>query len=155
MSHALLGQPAPDFALRDQNGRTVRLGDLRGGRVLLVFVPWAFSPVCTYEVEQLHEASDIRAAVDHLLVVNCDSMYVNQEWAAGHDFDQPLLSDFWPHGEAARAYGVFNEERGQARRGTFLIGADGVVEWVLESPEGDPRDLGRYREALGLAARTT
>jgi peroxiredoxin len=144
--------PAPDFELKDQNGRTVALSALRGGRVLVVFVPWAFSPVCTYEVEQLRDAADVRAAVSELLIVNCDSVYVNQEWAEQNNFEGVMLSDFWPHGETAQAYGVFNEERGLANRGTFLIDADGVVEWVLESPQGTPRDLDAYREALGLAA---
>lgn len=152
MSHPLIGRPAPEFALRDQNGRTVRLSDFRGGKVLMVFVPWAFSPVCTYEIEQLRDAPDLGEAVAALLVVNCDSMYVNQEWADRHGFHGTLLSDFWPHGETARAYGVFNEERGQARRGTFLINELGVVEWVLENPEGDARDLALYRQALGLEA---
>lgn len=150
MTHPLVGQPAPDFALRDHNGATVRLADLRGQRVLLVFVPWAFSPVCTYEIEQLRDAADVRDAVDRTLVINCDSMYVNQEWAVQNEYEGSLLSDFWPHGETARAYGVFNEERGQASRGTFCIGPDGVVEWAVENPDGSARDLDRYRELLGL-----
>ena len=150
MTHPLVGHPAPDFSLRDQNGRTVSLSQWRGERVLVVFVPWAFSPVCTYEVEQLRDASDVQEAVGAVLVINCDSRYVNQEWANLNNFDGILLSDFWPHGEVAQAYDVFNEERGQARRGSFLVDADGVVEWSLESPDGDARDLGAYRIALGV-----
>lgn len=129
----------------------MRSRDLQGQRLLLVFVPWAFSPVCTYEIEQLRDASDIRGAVDQILIVNCDSIYVNQEWAEQNNYDDVLLSDFWPHGQVASAYGVFNEDRGQARRGTFLIDAEGTVEWVLENPDGSPRDLQLYREALGVA----
>ena len=150
MTHPLVGHPAPDFSLRDQNGRTVSLMQWRGERVLVVFVPWAFSPVCTYEVEQLRDASDVQDAVGAVLVINCDSRYVNQEWANLNNFEGILLSDFWPHGQVAQAYGVFNEERGQARRGSFLIDADGVVEWTLESPDGDARDLESYRVALGV-----
>lgn len=154
MTHPLVGLPAPDFAVRDQNGKTVTLSELRGGRVMLVFVPWAFSPVCTYEIEQLRDAPDVREAVSAMFVINCDSMHVNQEWADQNSYTGSLLSDFWPHGEVARAYGVFNEERGQARRGTFLIDADGVVEWALENPEGDARDLALYRDALGIVTRS-
>lgn len=150
MTHPLLGRPAPEVELRDQNGATVRLADLRGGRVLLVFTPWAFSPVCTYEVEQLRDATDIHEAVARILVVNCDSMFTNQEWADREGVTDSVLSDFWPHGEVSRAYGVFDEERGRSRRGSFLIDAEGTVEWVLESPDADPRDLARYREALGI-----
>jgi len=152
VTHPLVGHAAPDFALRDQNGRIVSLAQWRGERVLVVFVPWAFSPVCTYEVEQLRDASDVQDAVAAVLVINCDSMYVNQEWANQNEFDGKLLSDFWPHGDVARAYGVFNQERGQARRGSFLVDADGVVAWALESPDGDARDLASYREALGVTA---
>jgi peroxiredoxin len=130
------------------------LSDYRGGRVLVVFVPWAFSPVCTYEIEQLRDAPELAEAVSALVVINCDSMYVNQEWATQNSFEGTLLSDFWPHGETARAYGVFNEDRGQARRGSFLIDADGIVAWVLENPEGDARDLSLYRQALGLSSPT-
>ncbi len=150
MTHSLVGMPAPDFDLKDQDGRSVRLSALRGDRVLVVFVPWAFSPVCTYEVEQLRDAKDIHDAVGELLIINCDSMYVNQEWADRNDFTGVMLSDFWPHGATAEAYGVFNADRGLANRGTFLIAPDGTVEWALESPEGSPRDLAAYREALGL-----
>lgn len=150
MTHPLVGLPAPDFTLHDQDGITVTLSELRGTHVLLVFVPWAFSPVCTYEIEQLRDADDLNAAEARILVINCDSTFVNQEWAYQNKFVGTLLSDFWPHGAVAREYGVFDDETGRARRGTFHVNADGVVDWVLVNPTGDARDLSEYRKVLGL-----
>jgi len=150
VTHPLVGRAAPDFALSDQNGIEVSLSGLRGTEVLLVFVPWAFSPVCTYELEQLRDAADLVAADAQVFVVNCDSKFVNQEWAYQNKFAGTLLSDFWPHGEVSSAFGVFDEELGRSKRGSFLIGADGMVTWALVSPTGDARDLDAYRQVLGL-----
>jgi len=150
VTHPLVGMTAPDFTLRDQDGLALTLSTLRGSEVLLVFVPWAFSPVCTYEIEQLRDADDLNAADARIVIVNCDSSFVNQEWAYQNKFDGTLLSDFWPHGEVSRAYGAFDEETGRSRRGTFHITAEGVVDWVLINPTGDARDLSEYRKVLGL-----
>lgn len=150
MTHPLVGHAAPDFTLTDQDGVDVKLSALRGTEILLVFVPWAFSPVCTYELEQLRDAEDLLASDAKVFVVNCDSKFVNQEWAYQNKFPGTLLSDFWPHGAVSREYGVFDEERGRSRRGTFHITADGVVDWALVNPTGDARDLDAYRKVLGL-----
>lgn len=150
MTHPLVGQPAPDFTLTDQDGLQLSLSSLRGDDVLLVFVPWAFSPVCTYEIEQLRDAPDIQESAARVLVINCDSKFVNQEWAYLNKFTGTLLSDFWPHGEVSRLYGVFDEETGRSKRGTFHVTADGTVDWVLVNPTGDARDLDEYRKVLGL-----
>lgn len=152
MSHPLEGLQAPDFTLKDQDGLTVSLRQLRGSEALLVFVPWAFSPVCTYEIEQLRDAPDLTESGARVLVINCDSAYVNQEWAYQNKFVGTLLSDFWPHGEVSKAYGVFDEETGRSKRGTFHITADGTIDWVLVNPTGDARDLQEYRKVLGLAS---
>ena len=148
MSHPLEGQLAPDFTLKDQDGVSFTLSELRGSEVLVVFVPWAFSPVCTYEIEQLRDAQDLESQGAKVVVINCDSMIVNQEWAYQNKFMGTLLSDFWPHGEVSKFYGVFNEEAGRARRGTFHVTAEGIVDWVLVNPMGDARDLDLYRQVL-------
>ncbi|WP_291378323.1 redoxin domain-containing protein [Demequina sp.] len=150
MTHPLVGHAAPEFTLSDQDGINVSLSALRGSDVLLVFVPWAFSPVCTYELEQLRDAEDLVASDAHVLVVNCDSKFVNQEWAHQNKFPGTLLSDFWPHGAVSREYGVFDEELGRSKRGTFHVNADGLIDWALVSPSGDARDLEEYRKVLGL-----
>ena len=69
-------------------------------------------------------------------------------WSSAQGFLFPILSDFWPHGEVARSYGVFDESRGFAQRGTFLVGPDGRVVWSLVNPAGRARDFTGYHEAL-------
>ncbi len=152
MTHPLVGHQAPDFSLSDQDGVPVSLTDLRGCEALIVFVPFAFSPVCTYELEQLRDASDLTAGGARILIVNCDSTYVNQEWAYQNKFEGTLLSDFWPHGAMSESFGVFDAELGRAKRGTFHIDASGMVDWALVNPTGDARDLAEYRKVLGVPA---
>ncbi len=150
MTHPLVGGPAPDFSLPDQDGIAVSLADLKGADALIVFVPFAFSPVCTYELEQLRDAKDLASADARILVVNCDSQYVNQEWAYQNKFEGTLLSDFWPHGAMSKAFDVFDADLGRSKRGTFHLTADGIVDWVLVNPTGDARDLELYRKVLGV-----
>ena len=150
MTHPLVGEQAPEFSLTDQDRRSRSLAELRGSQALIVFVPWAFSPVCTYELEQLRDADDIVDSGATVWIVNCDSEYVNQEWAYVNKFTGTLLSDFWPHGAVSKAYGVFDEAKGRARRGSFHIDADGKVTWALVNPSGDARDLAEYRKVLGI-----
>jgi len=150
VTHRLVGLPAPDFTLLDQDGIAVSVESLRGAEALLVFIPYAFSPVCTYEIEQLRDAKDLSATNARIIVIDCDSTFVNQEWAYQNKFEGTLLSDFWPHGVVSRKYRVFDEELGRAKRCSFHIDADGIVDWALESPKGDARDLTEYRKVLGL-----
>ncbi|NTV39503.1 MAG: redoxin domain-containing protein [Demequinaceae bacterium] len=152
MTHPLVGQPVPEFSLPDQDGVRVSSTDLSGSDTLIVFVPFAFSPVCTYELEQLRDASDLTSAGARVVIVNCDSTYVNQEWAYQNKFEGTLLSDFWPHGAMCERFGVFDAELGRAKRGSFHVDANGIVDWVLVSPTGDARDLAEYRKVLGVPA---
>lgn len=149
MTHALVGRPAPGFRMSDTHGRVVSLEDLRGRAVLLVFVPFAFSDTCTNELIDLRGAEDLLRREDlAVIVVSCDSIYTLKAWADTHRYKAELLSDFWPHGEVSRQYGVFNPRKGLAGRGSFLIDADGVVRWAVLNPEGEARDLEDYRAAV-------
>lgn len=153
MTHPLEGRPAPDFTLTDQHGRAISLASLRGGNVLLVFVPFAFSDTCTNELVALRDAADLQTRDDLTVVVaSCDSIYTIKAWADTHGYRGTLLSDFWPHGDAARSYGVFNPHDGLATRGTFLIDADGMVRWAVVNPVGKARDIADYRDALAALA---
>jgi mycoredoxin-dependent peroxiredoxin len=144
-----VGDPAPDFSLTDTHGSPVSLAELRGTPVVLVFVPFAFSGTCTGELCELRDNIGVfDAAGTRLLVVSCDPMYALRAWAEQEGYGFDLLSDFWPHGEVATAYGVFDAERGRALRGSFLVDADGVVRWAVVNPAGQARDLAGYREAL-------
>src|SRR5690606_39272801 len=89
-----------------------------------------------------------------LLTVSVDSLFALRAWADQEGYAFPLLSDFWPHGQVARAYGVFDEEKGVARRGTFVIDGDGVIRWSVVNPIGEPRDVADYLKALADLAGT-
>jgi len=149
VTHALDGRPAPTFTLTDQHGRAFSLAEQRGMAVLLVFVPFAFSDVCTNELVELRNAVDLQGRDDLIVVVaSCDSIYTMKAWADTHAYRSALLSDFWPHGDVARAYSVFNPREGLATRGTFLIDAEGVVRWSVVNPKGQGRDIEDYRREV-------
>lgn len=143
-------EPAPEIALPDQHGELVRLSDFRGvSGVLVVFFPFAFSRVCTGELRELTEevpAFEERGV--QVVGVSCDPVFALRAWAAQEGYDLPLLSDFWPHGEAARAYGVLDGRRGMAVRGSFLVDAAGVLRWSVVNRPGQARDLAGYRAAV-------
>lgn len=147
----LVGSPAPDFALPDQHGAERSLTELRTQRAatLLVFYPFAFSRICGGELRELQSTlPDFDEREASLLAVSCDPMYALRVYAEQEDFDFPLLSDFWPHGAVARAYGVFDETRGCARRGSFLIDPEGVVRWSVVNPISKARPIAAYLSAL-------
>ena len=75
-------------------------------------------------------------------------MFTQRAWSDAQGYFFPVLSDYWPHGGTAQAYGVFDESGGFAMRGTFLIDRDGVVRWSLVNGPSDKRDFGGYRAAL-------
>lgn len=143
------GDVAPDLTLPDVHGTPVSLAGLRGTPVAVVFYPFAFSGTCTGELCELRDnIEDFEAAGVRLLAVSCDPVFTLRAWSEQQGFGFDLLSDFWPHGEAARAYGVFDEQKGLAVRGSFLIDADGIVRWSVVNPPGQARSLGDYRAAL-------
>ncbi len=144
------GTAAPDFTLRDQHGQQVALSDLRGKRkVLLVFYPSAFSSFCTGELAELQRAwPTFENHEVEILGISCDPMFSLRAFADSHDIHFPLLSDFWPHGAVASAYGVFDERTGAARRSTFVIDKAGTVAWSVHNAAPDARSLNQYAEAL-------
>ncbi|BDZ53197.1 peroxiredoxin [Agromyces marinus] len=144
------GTPAPEFALPDQFGAPRRLADLtaRGG-VVLAFVPFAFSRICTGELHDLDAARPMfEAAAAEVFLVSVDAKYALRAWAEAEGVRLGMLSDFWPHGAIARAYGAFDEQAGFARRATFVIGSDGVIRSSFSAPAGQARPIAAYRDAL-------
>jgi peroxiredoxin len=150
-----IGDVAPDFELPDQHGTPVRLSSFRGSKnVVLVFYPLAFSPVCSGELCGLRDSFPEATAREdvELLTVSVDSVFAHRAWADAEKFSFSLLADFWPHGAVARQYGVFDEEKGLAVRGTFVIDKQGAVRWKVVNPIPQARDIADYQKALaGLA----
>jgi peroxiredoxin len=146
-----VGEKAPDFELKDNHGRAVKLSDFRGSKnVVLLFYPFAFTGVCTGELCELRDNLPQFSDRDtQLLAVSNDSIHTLRVFAEQEGLEYPLLSDFWPHGEASRAFGVFDEEMGCAVRGTFIIDKEGVVRWNVVNAIPEARDLNEYVEALG------
>jgi peroxiredoxin len=129
------GQPAPDFTLRDQDGEKISLSDFRGQRVLLVFYPLDFSPICTDQLSLYQEVKpEIEAKGVQMLGISVDSGFAHKAFQEKLGIDTPLLSDFEPKGEVARSYGAYIERVGHANRSLVLVDAEGTVEWVHESP---------------------
>ena len=145
------GALAPDFTLPDTHGTPVTLSAQRGAPVLVVFFPFAFSGICTGELCELRDnIAAFETAGVTLYAVSCDAVFAQKAWAEQERFGFDLLSDFWPHGDVARRYGVFDDERGLALRGSFLIDGEGVLRWSVVNDRSQRRDLAGYREALAL-----
>ncbi len=146
-----VGTKAPDFELRNQHGETVKLSDFRGEKnVVLLFYPFAFTGVCTGELCALRDELPTFVNDDvQLLAVSNDSPFSLRVFAEREGLEYPLLSDFWPHGETSRAYEVFDDTKGCAVRGTFVIDKEGVVRWTVVNAIPDARDLNAYVAALG------
>jgi peroxiredoxin len=124
---------APEFDLEVTHGERVSLSDFRGrSNVLLVFHPFAFTPVCEEEARDLQEnLESFRNAQTEIVFVSCDPAPARQAWKRELGAEYTFASDFWSHGAAAKAYGVFNEANGAPFRGTFLIDKEGKVIWSL------------------------
>lgn len=136
------GEQAPEFDLEEAYGRPhVRLSDFRGKRnVLLVFHPFAFTPLCAEEALDLQEnLQSFHDAETDVVFVSCDTSAARQAWKKQLGATYAFASDFWQHGATAKAYGVFNDATGAPVRGTFLIDKDGVVIWVLVKPSDTRR----------------
>jgi peroxiredoxin len=145
-----VGDTAPDFTLLDQHGRDVTLSEWAGRKaVLLVFYPFAFSGVCTGELVGLRDRlGDFETDRSTLVALSCDPLFAQRALADRDGIFFPLLSDFWPHGAVASAYGAFDETSGGATRSSYLIDEAGVVQWSVHNPRSQPRDLDAHAEAV-------
>jgi len=144
------GQLAPDFTLIDQHGEEVTLSDeLQEQPVALVFFPLAFSGICTGELCELRDNPELFETPGvKLFAISVDSKFALRAWADAESYGFQLLSDFWPHGQVAKDYGVFIEERGVATRATVVIGQDGKIAASFENAPSEARNLEMYEEAL-------
>ncbi len=147
------GDAAPDFTLRDEHGADVTLTELRGTPVVLLFYPFAFSGVCTGEMSQIRSRLDEFLTFDtEVLAISCDPVFALRAWADSDGLNFPLLSDFWPHGEVARAYEVFDEQKGTPLRSSYVVDRDGNLAWAVHHAYAQARDLDDHLKQLRAAA---
>ena len=130
-----IGQAAPDFEIPNQHGEKVSLSSFMGQKnVLLMFYPFSFTGTCTGELCALRDdLSSFQNDDLQLLAISCDSPYVQRVFSEQEKYEFPVLSDFWPHGAVAKAYGVFEESKGCALRGSFLIDKEGILRWEVKN----------------------
>lgn len=139
-----VAQEAPDFTLRDENNQSVRLGDLRGSPVVLVFYPADFSPVCSDEMcAYRDDYSEFQAKGARVFGISRDSVWAHKAFKDSLRLTHSLLSD--PKGEVARLYGTWNEDLALAERLTVVVDRDGIISYLTRSEILKPRD---HREAL-------
>jgi len=138
-----IGSKAPDFALKDQNGKIARLSNFRGKKVLLSFRPLAWTPVCHDQMrtlEENHLRFDESNAV--ALGIGVDSVPSNKAWAESMDVKNTrLLSDFWPHGEVAKLYGIFRDKDGFSERANILVDGKQKIVFAQVYPTSQLPDI--------------
>jgi len=150
LSALQLGDPAPDFTLRDQFGQHVTLSEFRGKKaVAIFFYPFAFSGVCTGELSGIRDRLDEFLTFDtEILAISCDPIYSIRAFSDSDGLNFPLLSDYWPHGEVTRAYDVFDDDRGCPRRSSFVLDREGTVRWTVHNEKSEARDLDEHLAQL-------
>ncbi len=131
-----VGKKAPDFTLKDQNNKSVKLSSFRGKKVILSFRPLAWTAVCQDQMRSLEEN---HVTLDELntvaLGIGVDSVPSNKAWAQAMDVKNTrLLSDFWPHGDIAKAYGIFREKDGFSERASIVLDEDQKVIFAKVYP---------------------
>ncbi len=154
MSLIAAGTPVPEFTLKREDGEDFTREDLLGKTTVLVFYPFAFSPVCTDQLQIYEEAlEDFAAQGATLYGVSTDHSYSQKAFKEKLGITIEQLSDFEPKGAAARTFGAYFEPRGMTNRALVIIGADGVVRWshLAESP-GDLPGVGLIFDGLAASA---
>jgi len=145
-----VGDKAPDFTLRDQFGQDIALSSFRDRKAVVVFFyPYAFSGVCTGEMAGIRDRlAEFMTFDTEVLAISCDPVYSLRAFADQDGLNFPLLSDFWPHGEVSRAYGVLDENKGCPRRSSYVIDKEGLVRWSLHNAMPEGRDLDEHLQQL-------
>jgi len=129
------GTPAPDFTLRAKPDQKLSLSDLRGKPVVLAFYPADWSPVCGDQMALYNEIlPEFQKFGAELLGISVDGAWCHEAFAQARSLRFPLLADFEPKGEVARAYGAYRNDGGISERALFVIDKDGVIAWSYLSP---------------------
>ena len=150
MNPIAVGAHVPDFELKDQNGTTHRLSELRGTHVLLSFHPLAWTDLCRRQMEALElnleafESLNARA-----FGISVDPVPSKKAWADAIGIRRTsLLSDFWPHGAAASSFGIFREDDGFSERASILVDTEGIVRFAEVHPLGEVPDIGKLLDEI-------
>ncbi|MGC8777919.1 MAG: peroxiredoxin [Candidatus Caldatribacteriaceae bacterium] len=138
-----IGDLAPEFTLKDQHGKEQKLSGFRGKKVVLSFHPLAFTRVCTYQMQDLEaKKAELEKLATVALGLSVDPVPSKHAWAKEIGVKETLLlSDFWPHGEVARAYGIFDEAEGFSKRAVFILDEQGKIIWKKEYPLKERPDI--------------
>ena len=145
-----VGDAAPEFSLPETGDARVSLTGFRGRRnVLVVFHPFSFNGTCESEMCELRDNAESYDDHDTEIVsISCDAWRIRQAWKRQIEGHGRFLSDFWPHGEASRAYGVFDERWGAPRRATFLVDKQGIVRYTVSLDLDARRDQLEFLSAV-------
>lgn len=145
-----VGDPAPDFTLKDQNDQEVTLSALQGRKVVLSFHPLAWTRVCAIQMQDLEKhREDMERLGAVALGLSVDAVPTKKAWAESLGIQETcLLADFWPHGGVARAYGIFREKNGFSERAVFIVDAEGIIRFKKIYPMREVPDIGEILKAL-------
>src|SRR3954468_7347896 len=149
------GTPAPDFALHATPDQVLRLSELRGRPVILVFYPADWSPVCGDQVALYNEIlSEFREYDAEIVGISVDSVWCHAAFARDRNLHFPLLADFEPKGAIARMYGAYRQADGTSERALFVLDREGVIRWSYCSPIGvNPGAYGILKALDGLGGQ--
>jgi peroxiredoxin len=124
-----IGENSVDFSLHDQNGRTFKLSEYLGKRVLLSFHPLAWTSVCAKQMKSLEDNKASFSSMNSIAVgISVDSVPCKKAWAESLGIvETPILADFWPHGGVAQLYGILREKEGFSERANILVDEQGRI----------------------------
>lgn len=147
---AVVGQPAPDFSLKDTQNNAVSLSDLKGSKALVVFIPFPNTGICDTESCLLRDDySQLQGMGAKVVIITAHAGPNNRVWAEKNEIPFPVLSDYWPHGAVAQAFGCFNDVVGVAMRATYVLDANGIVRDIIRTEQlGQQREHAAYAKAL-------
>lgn len=147
---ATVGQPAPDFTLKDTQNNDVSLSDFKGNKLIVAFIPFPHTGRCDGEACALRDDyASLSADGSKVVIISTHARPMLGVWAEQNNIPFPVLADFWPHGAVAQAYGCFLDQVGVSARASYVIDADGVVREIIQSSGlGEARDHAAHAKAL-------
>lgn len=145
-----VGDFAPDFTLKDNHDKEIKLSDYRGKRVLLSWHPLAWTPVCTDQMRALDVHYETFQKLNTVpFGLSVDPAPCKKAWATAIALTNlSIPSDFWPHGKVAQDYGIFIEKHGFSERANIIINEKGIVEWVKVYPIKQLPDINEVIQVL-------